>query len=103
MEWFSNIIDTTLSSFDFGLVAVINIATYIVVKLIDEANGDKRISKNAKRAVLVICIIILCVIYHFIDGENDKLILNSAILAPVFWRWIGKPIVSKLGIDYKQG
>ena len=52
--------------------------------------------------MLVCCIIVLSVIYHFIDGENDKLVLNSAIVSPVFWSWFGKPIFKKLGIDYKE-
>ena len=102
MDWFDSIIDTTLNSFDFGLIANINIATYIIVKLIDELNGNKKVSKWVKRFVLVCCIIVLSVIYHFIDGENDKLVLNSAIVSPVFWSWFGKPIFKKLGIDYKE-
>lgn len=102
MDLINNIIDTTLNSFDFGLITNINIATYIIVKLIDELNGDKKVSKWVKRFVLVCCIIVLSVIYHFIDGENDKLILNSAIVSPVFWSWFGKPIFKKLGIDYKE-
>lgn len=102
MDWFDSIINTTISSFDFGLIASINIATYIIVKLIDELNGDKKVSKWVKRFVLVCCIIVLSVIYHFIDGENDKLVLNSAIVSPVFWSWFGKPIFKKLGIDYKE-
>lgn len=101
MDWVSNIIDTTLSSFDFGLVVIINIATYIVVKIIDEANGEKKINVWLKRVVLLLCTIVMTVVYHFLDGSNDKLILNSAILAPVFWSWIGKPIMKKLGLDYK--
>ena len=102
MDWFHSIINTTISSFDFGLIANINIATYIIVKLIDELNGNKKVSKWVKRFVLVCCIIVLSVIYHFIDGENDKLVLNSAIVSPVFWSWFGKPIFKKLGIDYKE-
>lgn len=102
MDWFDSIINTTISSFDFGLIANINIVTYIIVKLIDELNGDKKVSKWVKRFVLVCCIIVLSVIYHFIDGENDKLVLNSAIVSPVFWSWFGKPIFKKLGIDYKE-
>lgn len=101
MEWFSNIIETTLASFDFGLVVIINIATYIIVKLIDELNGSKKVNSWLKRFVLCCCIVVISIIYHYLDGVNDKLILNSAILSPVFWRWIGKPIVNKLGIDYK--
>ena len=41
-------------------------------------------------------------IAYYITGNNPKLIINSAILAPVFWSWIGKPICDKLNIGYHK-
>lgn len=102
MEYIGGIIDNTINSFDFGLVISINIATYLIIKLIDEINGNKKVSVWIKRLVMILVSIVLSVIYHFIDNSEDKLIINSMILAPVFWSWIGKPIVSKLRVDYKK-
>ena len=34
--------------------------------------------------------------------ENTTILINSAILAPVAWSWIFKPILKKIGVDYKQ-
>jgi len=39
----------------------------------------------------------------FSDLSPDlKLIINSSILAPVFWSWIIKPICKHYKLDYKQ-
>ena len=55
-----------------------------------------------KRVVLVISIILISIAYKLIGYDNNIELVNSAILAPVFWSWIAKPICSKLGINYKQ-
>ena len=34
--------------------------------------------------------------------ENTTILINSAILAPVAWSWIFKPILKKIGVDYKK-
>ena len=33
---------------------------------------------------------------------TNRILLNSAILAPVFWSWIIKPICKYFKIDYKD-
>ena len=98
----SNIIQTTLNSFDFALVITINILTYVIIKTIDEINGEKKVSILLKRIILIFSIVIVSVIYSVFDFCDNRLILNSAILAPVFWSWIGKPLCKKFGIDYKD-
>ena len=50
---------------------------------------------------MLIAVIIISMAYY-ITGSNPKLIINSAILAPVFWSWIGKPICDKLNIGYRK-
>lgn len=97
-----NIINTTLNSFDFALVISINIATYIIIKTIDDINGEKEVKRWVKRLVMIICSIVISTIYSIFDFCDNRLILNSAILAPVFWNWIGKYIVKKFGIDYRK-
>jgi hypothetical protein len=34
--------------------------------------------------------------------EETVILINSSVLAPVAWSWIFKPILKKLGVDYKQ-
>lgn len=96
-----NIVNLIINSFDFGYCVIINVATYLIIKLIDELNGDKVVLVWGKRLVLISSIIVIGTAYYFID-HNPKLLLNSSILAPVFWTWILKPICKKLDIDYKK-
>ena len=101
MEYISQIINTTIESFDFGFCVAVNILTYLIIKIIDELNGSRKITTWTKRGVMLIAVIIISIAYY-ITGSNPKLIINSAILAPVFWSWIGKPICNKLNIGYRK-
>lgn len=95
------IIETTAESFDLSFCIAVNILTYIIIKVIDEANGPNRVSTWTKRIILLISIAIMAIVYYT-TGSNIKLVANSAILAPVFWSWIFKPICKYFNIDYKQ-
>ncbi|MCQ2971702.1 MAG: hypothetical protein MJ209_00150 [archaeon] len=101
MEIFNQIIETTLNSFDFGFCASVNILTYIVIKAIDEINGKKKVHTWIKRLVLLSSILVVGIVYYATDTDL-KLLMNSAILAPVFWSWIAKPIVDKFKIGYRK-
>ena len=101
MEIISNIIQTTLESFDFAYCIVVNLLTYFVISTINNKRGHKDISTWAKRLVLLITILSTGVVYYLI-GSDTRVLLNSAILAPVFWSWILKPICKKFDIDYKK-
>lgn len=96
-----NIINTTLNSFDLTYCLLVNILTYTIITIIDYFNKDKKVKTWVKRLVLIGCILSTGGLYLLI-GEDTKLIINSAILAPVAWSWIFKPICAKLGIDYKK-
>ena len=101
MEYISQIINTTIESFDFGFCVAVNILTYLIIKFIDELNGSRKVATWTKRYVMLITVIVISIVYY-ITGSNPKLIINSAILAPVFWSWIGKPICNKFNIDYRK-
>ena len=100
MEILNNIIETTLNSFDFTYCIVVNLLTYVIIKLLDEAIKHK-LNIWIKRVVLLFVILSTGVVYYQFN-EDVKLILNSAILAPVFWSWLMKPICKKFKIDYKN-
>ena len=101
MEYITQIIDTTIESFDFSFCVAVNILTYLIIKLIDELNGSRKVATWTKRGVMLIAVIVISIAYY-ITGNNPKLIINSAILAPVFWSWIGKPICDKFNIGYRK-
>ena len=100
-EIINNVITTVISSFDFSYCISVNILTYLIIKIIDSLNGKKVISTWSKRIVLLVVILSTGVLYNLI-GCDSKILLNSAILAPVFWSWIIKPICKYFKIDYKN-
>lgn len=101
MEIINNIIQTTLESFDFSYCIVVNILTYFIISTINSRRGHKDISTWAKRLILLITIFFTGSVYYLI-GSNTRVLFNSAILAPVFWSWIIKPICKYFKIDYKD-
>lgn len=100
-EIINNIITTIISSFDFAYCISVNVLTYLIIKIIDSLNGNKTVSTWSKRIVLLVVILFTGVLYNLIGCDN-KVLLNSAILAPVSWSWIIKPICKYFKIDYKD-
>lgn len=98
-EVISTIINNTINSFDFPFCVIVNIATYIVIKLITDYKNKSKISTWNKRTIFLITSIIIAVIYY-LTGSDIKTIFNSFILAPVSWSWIFKPICDKFNIGY---
>ena len=81
---------------------IINVITYIIIKIIDEVNGDKLPTTWQKRIVFVIVAIITGIIYKYITEIPINIIINSCIIAPVAWSWLAKPIAHIMGIDYRK-
>nr|UWI00041.1 MAG: hypothetical protein [Bacteriophage sp.] len=96
------IVDGILSNFDFGFMFIVNVLTYIIIKVIDYFNGDNKVPTWQKRCVLVISIAAMAGIYIAAGYDNTIMLVNSAILAPVFWSWVVSPILKKLGVGYKD-
>lgn len=101
MEVLNNIIQTTLESFDFAYCIIVNVLTYFVINTISDRKGHQNLSTWKKRLILFIVILSTGVLYYLF-GSDPRCLLNSAILAPVFWSWVLKPICKKFKIDYKQ-
>lgn len=81
-----------LNNFDFGYMLTINILTYILIKIF---NKQKETSLLLKRLLLLCSIALITIIYEIIGYDNNIILVNSAILAPVSWSWIFKPIINK--------
>lgn len=96
------IVDGILSNFDFGFMFIVNVLTYIIIKTIDYFNGDNKVPTWQKRCVLVISIATMTGIYIAARYDNAIMLVNSAVLSPVFWSWVVSPILKKLGVGYKD-
>ena len=100
MDVINNIINALISQFDFTYCVIVNIMTYLIINFMIKLAGGNVVIP-IKRIVLLFSIIVIAAIYYFL-GTDIKVLVNSAILAPVSWSWIFKPIANKLGWDYKQ-
>ena len=96
------IIGVLINNFDYPYMFSINILTYLIIKLLDNLNGDEIPSLVAKRIVLIISTIIITFVYVLIGYDNKIILVNSAIAAPIFWSWVLRPICIKFGIGYKE-
>lgn len=64
-------------------------------------NGDNKVPTWQKRCVLVISIAIMTGIYIAAGYDNAIMLVNSAVLAPVFWSWVVSPILRSLVLAIK--
>lgn len=102
MELIEKLLDLIISNFDFSYMITINVLTYIIIKLVDYFNKQKKVKTIIKRLILVISIIIVTVSYILTGYQNYIVLINSAIFAPVFYSWVAKPILVKFNIGYKK-
>jgi len=101
MELIGDVIKTTLESFDFAYCIIVNVLTYILINIINDKRKTQLMTTWQKRLTLLLVIFSTGMLYY-LTGSDCRILLNSAILAPVFWSWIFKPLCKKLKIDYKD-
>lgn len=103
MNYLDTIINQILNNFDFAYMLIVNVLCFILIKIHDYLNGDgRKVATWNKRLYLVISIVVIGAVYQQAGEIKTTVLVNSAILAPVFWSWIAAPILHKFGITYKQ-
>lgn len=96
------IISNIINNFDWSYMLAINVLTYGINKLLDTGVIHKTPSW-IKKFITILVGAGLGLLYIYIDETvSARILLNSAILAPVSWDFVFKPIFNKLGIDYKN-
>lgn len=98
-ELISLLINNFVTNFDFPFCITVNIATYLIIKLITDYKKKAKVSTWNKRLIFLIVSVTIAIIYY-ITGSNIRTLFNSFILAPVSWSWLLKPICDKLNIGY---
>lgn len=91
-----------LENFNIPFIILVNVLTYILIKIIDYLNKEKSVSTNIKRLILLISIIILFIVYKLFSDITTIILINSAIAAPVSWDIVFRPIVKRFGGGYKN-
>lgn len=100
-EVLSNALNTTLQSFDFAFCITANVLTYLIVKTLSVYKPKVVGTPTKKRVILLLSVIVIAAVYY-VCKVNIQLIINSAILAPVSWSWLFKPIVAHFNLDYNK-
>lgn len=101
-DFITNIINDVIRNFDIPFCITVNIATYVIIRVLTDTKKCRTITTWQKRIIFLATSIIIGVIYYISDNTDYKIIFNSIILAPVSWSWIFKPICTKLKIDYNS-
>lgn len=96
------IINQLVNNFDFGLMFILNVVTYIIIKFVDEINKEKTVTTWQKRIIFVCVSLVIGCVYYFLSDVKPIVIINSIIIAPIAWSWLAKPIAGKFGIDYRK-
>ena len=100
--YIDSVINSMLSQFDFSYILAINIVTYIFIQIWDNLNGEKLLTTWEKRLMMLVATAIVLFSYKLCHYDNNIMLINSTIAAPVFWSWVLKPILNKLGVDYRK-
>lgn len=92
-----------LSKFDLAYMFAVNVATYIIIKVIDNLNGEKIVPTYLKRIIaFIVGAVIAFAVISF--GTDKTIILYSFILSLVSWDILFKPILNIIGdkFNYKK-
>lgn len=96
------LISNIINNFDWSYMLSVNVLTYTINKLLDAVH-TKKTSSWIKKLTTLIVIIVLTSAYILLDKDiSYRILLNSAILAPVAWDFIFKPLLNKIGLNYKD-
>lgn len=99
-EIVNSCINNVINTFDFSYCIVTNVATYLMIKLLQDIN-IKYTTTWYKRLIFLFIALIISLVYYK-GGVSFRVIINSIIIAPVSWSWIFKPLCAKFNIDYKH-
>lgn len=93
------LLEQLISNYNFNLILSINIISYLIIQLLHKIMFTP---KGIKIFITILVSIAMGIIYHFISDISTEVLVNSVILAPLAWDWVFKPILNKIGIDYKE-
>ena len=96
MEIINTFIAELLSKFDFQYMLVVNIATYMIIKVIDIVNDEKAVPTWLKRAIAFIVGIAIGLVIVLVGNANFVTIFYSFFISLVSWDTIFKPILNRL-------
>ncbi len=97
MEIINTFITELLSKFDFQFMLVVNIITWMIIKLIDITNGIKAVPTWIKRLIAFVVGIIVGTIVVLANANSFITIFYSFFISLVSWDIIFKPLLNRFG------
>lgn len=98
---FSGFVKEVMSNFDFAYMLIVNVITYLIIKLIDTWNGNRVVQTWVKRVVALSTGVVIGYLVY-IWGADPVTIFYSFIISLVSWDVIFKPIFRLIHIDYNS-
>ena len=106
METLEVLISKLIDSFDFAFMLIINLSTYLIIKTIDNLNGDSIVPTYLKRIIAVAVGIGFTLLALYIGDSTTpaKVLVYSFVLSLVSWDIIFKPLLNYLGdkVNYRK-
>ena len=96
------VIDLILASIDITFMLTVNVLTYLVIKLIDEINKEKEVTKWGKRIVTLLTAASIALPFYYFGIIELKVLIYSFILSMISWDFVFRPIVKSLKAGYRN-
>ena len=96
------IITDFINSFNWSYMFVINLATYLIIKTINDARKKKSMNRFIKILITSIVALSVGVLNYYLVKDVDLLkLVYSFVLSLVSFDYVFKPILKKIELDYK--
>ena len=96
------LLDLIYSSIDITFMLSVNVLTYIVIKIIDERNKEKEVTKWGKRVVTFTTPFIVSLPLYFTGSIELRVLIYSFILSLISWDLVFRPIIKALKVGYRN-
>lgn len=96
------LLDLIYSSIDITFMLSVNVLTYLVIKIIDERNKEKEVTKWGKRIVTFTTAFIVSLPLYFTGAIELKVLIYSFILSLISWDLVFRPIIKSLKAGYRN-
>ena len=91
-----------LESISVTYILSANFAIYFIIKIIDDLNKEKVVSKATKLLVTTATCLVLAALFLWQGYATGDIILTSALIVPISYKYVLKFFLEKFGVNYKK-
>lgn len=101
-DFVTALFEKALESISVTYIISANFIIYFVIKLIDELNMKNVVSQVNKLFITGTTCIILAALFLWQNYATGDVILTSALLVPISYKYVLKFFFEKFGVHYKK-